>query len=207
MTLAAIDQTLFARLETLRVSGSPPTYSLATPFAMVDRYVGPIEEEGIREACALYPACLLRADGDGATRVVNVVSGDSEDRVAETWSVLIAVEDPRAIVDGVVGVAGAPGILLLIDVVIGALNGLYFADSYRQRRIRYTGWRYELAKRGNLYVVAVGFEALRVAPTTDEPDAPNGPDSPPLTEIAGEVNLEGTSDPAPNPVNQFVVPY
>lgn len=205
MSLSDIDARIYARLLTLQVAGATPVVTASTPFLRVARTVGPVDEEHVREVCAGFPACLLRFDGSLDTRVVDVVSGDSEEREAVTWSVLVVVEDARSIDDGMVGVAGAPGILLCVDAVMQAVNGLYFEDSYRGRRLRHAGTRPELIKRGSFYAYTLLFEALRSAPQTSDPDAPNGPDSPDLGPIVVEENIEGSVDPAPNPFITFEV--
>ena len=70
------------------------------------------------------------------------------------------------------------------------------------RRVRCAGYAPALVKRGEVYVYAVRFEAKRALPqlALTVAQAGTGQD---LTQIAGDVDLEGTADTAPNPIVQF----
>lgn len=199
MTLAAIDAALYAALAVTQHNG---TATDAAPFALVGRYAGELTPDGIREASAQYPCAFLRWDSGAATRTVDAVEG-VEDAAVETWTVLVAVEEPRAIDDAISATATlAPGALTLIDAVLGACNGLVFDGAWRDRRVRCAGYAPALVKRGEVYVYAVRFEAKRALPqlALTVAQAGTGQD---LTQIAGDVDLEGTADTAPNPIVQF----
>lgn len=200
LSLADTDAALYTALSALQVNDSngPTT---VRPFAIVGRYAGPLDDEGIREACAQYPAAMLAFGGEQVTRTVNTIGGDAEDRGLCRWTVYVAVEDVRAIDDGTVGAAAAPGVYRLTDAVLGALSGLPLDGAWFDRRLRCTGTREALTRRGVVYVYAVDFEAMRALPQVKPADT-----SVALVEIAGDVNLTGTlnSDNPDNPRVQFV---
>lgn len=197
-TLAAIDAALFAALAAL--SASPPTD--AQPFALVGRYDGEPTKDGLLEAMAQFPCALLRWDDEKAVRDVDTAGPGSEDRGAGHWTVLVALEDPRAIDDALQGATGAPGLFALVDAVLGACNALQVAGLWRGRSVRYvdaTPVR-ALTVRGVAYARAVRFEALRAAPTAADPVVSTQP----LTDVRGDINQQNPGGDAPrNPFETF----
>ena len=196
-TLAQVDAALYAALTALltNVTTGPPD---ARPFALVARFVGDLTADSLQEACAQYPACLLRFDGETSDRDISTVSGDSEERGRAQWTVFVAVADPRSPDDVIVGASGVPGALTLAGQVLSACNALLTAGLWRWRRIRYVDTRPALVRPGSAYVVALRFEALRAveqATTTQT--------SVLLPSIRGDVNLTGTADPPPDPFETF----
>lgn len=197
VTLAAIDAAIFAALAALQHSGTPDT---AHPFAYVGRFAGNVEGRSIREVCAQYPAALLRFDRAPATRTVNAVEG-VEDRATAVWTVLTALEEPREIDDAIAATDPlVPGALALVDAVTGAVNGLVIDGAWFDRRVRVVELGSpDLIVRGRVYVHATRLEVLYVLSQVTPPDP-----SVPLVQIAGDVNLEGTADDAPNPIDSFL---
>lgn len=207
LTLADVDGLLYTALSGLLINVTTGTTE-ARPFATVGRYAGSLDETSVREVVTQYPAALLAYEGETVTRTVNTLAGDAEDRGLNAWTVYVCVEDARAIDDGTVGSAAAPGGLRLVDAVLGVLNGLLIATTGAQpqtawmdRRLRCVGTREALIRRGVVYVYAVGFEAARALPQVTPAD-----DSVELAEVRGDVNLVDTlSDDDPqNPVVQFI---
>jgi hypothetical protein len=207
LTLADVDGLLYTALSGLLINVTTGTTE-ARPFATVGRYAGSLDETSVRDVIAQYPAALLAYEGETVTRTVNTLAGDAEDRGLNAWTVYVCVEDARAIDDGTVGSATAPGGLRLVDAVLGVLNGLLIVTTGAQpqtawmdRRLRCVGTREALIRRGVVYVYAVGFEAARALPQVTPAD-----DSVELAEVRGDVNLVDTlSDDDPqNPVVQFI---
>lgn len=207
LTLADVDGLLYTALSGLLINVTTGTTE-ARPFATVGRYAGSLDETSVREVVTQYPAALLAYEGETVTRTVNTLAGDAEDRGLNAWTVYVCVEDARAIDDGTVGSAAAPGGLRLVDAVLGVLNGLLIATTGAQpqtawmdRRLRCVGTREALIRRGVVYVYAVGFEVARALPQVTPAD-----DSVELAEVRGDVNLVDTlSDDDPqNPVVQFI---
>ena len=197
-TLVSLDAILYTALAALLTDQTTgPT--AGKPFACVGRYAGTVPPEGISEVGAQYPCALLRFNAEDSTRDVRGFGAASiEDRATASWSVLVAVEDPRDIADGMIGTNSAPGLLSLVDAVIGACNGLVVAGAHMQQATRYAGVRAELVRRGVVYVYAVAFEAMRDAPLATITDT-----SSLVEEIRADVNLEGTGT-APNPLDRFI---
>ena len=196
-TLAAIDAALYAALTPLLTTATDGITD-AKPFACVARVVGDMSRDTLQQFGAAYPACLLRFDGESDARDVDVVSGASEEKGAAQWTVFVAVEDPRSPDDTIQGATGVPGALTLAGKVLGACNALALTGLWRWRRVRYVDTRPALIALGSVYVLALRFEALRAveqATTTQTSVA--------LTSVRGDVNLIGTSDPAPNPLDVF----
>ena len=203
-TLAALDAAFFAALAATQhdaSAGGP--YTDAAPFACVDRFVGELAPDSIHEACAAFPAALLRFDGGTAKRTVDAVEG-VDDTGAEAWTVLVAVEDPRSITDAATGATPVAGYLVCIERVLEVCNGLVVEGLWRDRRVRVTSYgKPLLVKRGELYVFGVSFVALRELPQAPLTIEQRGGDQA-LTQIAGDVNLEDTADAAPNPIESFL---
>lgn len=199
-TLATIELALYTALSGLltNVTTGPTT---ARPFACVGRYAGPVPPDGLHEAVAQYPCALLRFDEDVSVRdVLGFGAASIEDRALSSFSVLVAVEDARAIDDGMVGDTSAPGLLRLVDAVIAACNGIVIADTHMQLSARYAGTRAEIIRRGVVYVYAVRFEATRAAATATYDDSA----AVAIPEIHSDINIVGTGTPAPNPLVQIV---
>ena len=207
LTLADVDGLLYTALSGLLINVTTGTTE-ARPFATVGRYAGSLDETSVREVVTQYPAALLAYEGETVTRTVNTLAGDAEDRGLNAWTVYVCVEDPRAIDDGTIGTATAPGGLRLIDAVLGVLNGLLIvttgasaATAWMDRRLRCVGTREALIRRGVVYVYAVSFEAARVLPQVTPDDT-----SVALLDVRGDVNLVDTldDDDPENPVVQFI---
>ena len=207
LTLADVDGLLYTALSGLLINVTTGTTE-ARPFATVGRYAGSLDETSVREVVTQYPAALLAYEGETVTRTVNTLAGDAEDRGLNAWTVYVCVEDARAIDDGTVGSAAAPGGLRLVDAVLGVLNGLLIATTGAQpqtawmdRRLRCVGTREALIRRGVVYVYAVSFEAARALPQVTPADT-----SVDLLEVRGDVNLVDTlnDDDPENPVVQFI---
>lgn len=198
-TLYSIDAALFAALSALQIN-VPTGVTAARPFALVARYAGPPTPEGFDAVGAQYPCALLACEGEADDRVIDAVGSQSEERVRCAFVVYVALEDPRAIEDGIVGTTNAPGMYTLCGQVTGALNALFVAGLWRGRKVRHTYSRPvdALIRRGVAYVYALGFEALRVAEQATDVDT-----SPALASIDGDENLQGTADTAPNPIETF----
>jgi hypothetical protein len=200
LPLADLESDLFTALSALLTDVSTgPTAQ--RPLALVGRFAGTLDENTIAEVCAQYPAALLAYGGEQATRTVNTIGGDAEDRSLVRWTVYAAVEDVRAIEDGTVGISTAPGGLRIVDAVLGVLSGLPLDDAWFDRRLRSVGVREALIRRGTVYVYALDFEAMRALPQVTPTDG-----SKTLTAIHGDVNLTGTinGDNPDNPVVQFI---
>lgn len=200
LPLADLEEDMFTALSALLTDQTTgPTAQ--RPLALVGRFAGTLDENTITEVCAQYPAALLAYGGEQATRTVNTIGGDAEDRSLVRWTVYAAVEDVRAIEDGTVGISTAPGGLRIVDAVLGVLSGLPLDDAWFDRRLRSTGVREALIRRGTVYVYALDFEAMRALPQVTPADT-----SVPLVEVYGDVNLTGTlnDDNPDNPVVQFI---
>lgn len=207
LTLADVDGLLYTALSGLLINVNTGTTE-ARPFATVGRFAGSLDETSVREVVTQYPAALLAYEGETVTRTVNTLAGDAEDRGLNAWTVYVCVEDARAIDDGTVGSATAPGGLRLVDAVLGVLNGLLIVTAgalpqtaWMDRRLRCVGTREALIRRGVVYVYAVSFEAARALPQVTPAD-----DSVELIEVRGDVNLVDTlnDDDPQNPVVQFI---
>lgn len=201
-TLAAIDAALYTALVATMHTG---TATDALPFSLVARYAGEVTEDRLREACAQFPCALLRADANAGTRTVDAYE-DVEDVGTESWTVLVGVEDPREIADAISATTtGVPGILTLTERVMEVLNGLILDGTWIDRRVRCVAYNTPvLVDRGALYVYSLRFEVRRPLPQVTPTTAQLGTGQT-LTQIAGDVNLEGTADAAPNPITQLLV--
>lgn len=197
-TLASIDTALLAALAGCV---AVPQTALA-PFAVATRYAGPVTREGLsRVAGSQYPAVLLRFDGEVPTRIVNTLMAGIEDRGVAAWSVIVVSEEPREIDDAMNAVAvGAPGILQLLDIAMGAVNGLLIDGLWNQRPARVSSTTPELVEAGVVYAYAARIEAMRDLPLAANPDP--GAGLSPLSLIVGDANLLGTGY-ASNPLVAF----
>jgi phage gp37-like protein len=197
--LVDIDGALYTALAVTQHAG---TATDAAPFAIVTRYAGELSEEGIREVVAQYPAAVLRWDAGVGARSIDAVEG-VEDVATEAWTVFVALEESREMDSALSATnTGAPGAYTLIERVLSACNGLVTDGLWRDRRVRAVAWGPALIKRGVVYVYSVRFEARRVLPQLALTVAQAGT-AQTLTQIAGDVDLEGTADAAPNPIVQF----
>ena len=197
-TLASIDTALLAALAAC--VATPQT--APAPFALVARYAGPVTREGLSRVCGgQYPAVLLRFDGEVPTRIVNTLMAGIEDRGVAAWSVIVVSEEPREIDDAMNAAAvGAPGILQLLDVAMGAVNGLLIDGLWNQRPARVTSTTVELVEAGVVYAYTARIEAMRDLPLAANPDP--GINLTPLSPIVGDVNLIGTGYTS-NPLAPF----
>lgn len=197
-TLASIDTALMAALAA-RVT-APQT--AINPFALAARYAGPVTREGLSRVCGgQYPAVLLRFDGEVPTRIVNTLMAGVEDRGIAAWSVIVVSEEPREIDDAInASAVGAPGILQMLDVAMGATNGLLVAGLYNERPTRVSSTTPELVEAGVVYAYAARVEAQRDLPLAANADP--GAGLSPLTPIVGDVNLIGTGYTS-NPLAPF----
>lgn len=162
MSLASIDSALFTALA---ATGHAGTLSADRPFALVARHTGPWTREALQHVCGQYPAALLRANGASyAPSTPGTILGETEMRAPEGWSVLVALEDPRSADDATQGADGVPGLLTLIDRVLGVLNDLPIATA--QTAARAMGWRWvpELARGAVVTAAEVIFVVERVPP-------------------------------------------
>ena len=148
--------------------------------------------EGLSRVCgSQYPAALLRFDGEVPTRIVNTLMAGVEDRGIATWSIIVVSEEPREIDDAInASAVGAPGILQMLDVAMGATNGLLIAGLYNERPARVTSTAVELVEAGVVYAYTARIEAMRDLPLAANADP--GAGLSPLTPIVGDVNLIGT---------------
>ena len=197
-TLASIDTALLAALAAC--VAAPQTAIL--PFAVATRYAGPVTREGLSRVCGgQYPAVLLRFDGEVPTRIVNTLMAGIEDRGIAAWSVIVVSEEPREIDDAInASAVGAPGILQLLDVAMGATNGLLVAGLYNERPTRVSSITPELVEAGVVYAYAARVEAMRDLPLAANADP--GAGLPLLDPIVGDVNLTGTGYTS-NPLSPF----
>ena len=197
-TLASIDTALLAALAAC--VAAPQTAIL--PFAVATRYAGPVTREGLSRVCGgQYPAVLLRFDGEVPTRIVNTLMAGIEDRGIAAWSVIVVSEEPREIDDAInASAVGAPGILQLLDVAMGATNGLLVAGLYNGRPTRVSSITPELVEAGVVYAYAARVEAMRDLPLAANADP--GAGLPLLDPIVGDVNLTGTGYTS-NPLSPF----
>ena len=197
-TLASIDTALLAALAACVTA--PQTAIL--PFALAARYAGPVTREGLSRVCGgQYPAALLRFDGEVPTRIVNTLMAGIEDRGIAAWSVIVVSEEPREIDDAInASAVGAPGILQLLDVAMGATNGLLIDGLWGQRPTRVSSTTPELVEAGVVYAYAARVEAQRDLPLAANADP--GATLPTLNPIVGDVNLTGTGYTS-NPLSPF----
>lgn len=197
-TLASIDTALLAALAA-RVT-APQT--AINPFALAARYAGPVTRESLSRVCGgQYPAALLRFDGEVPTRIVNTLMAGVEDRGIAAWSVIVVSEEPREIDDAInASAVGAPGILQLLDVAMGATNGLLIDGLWGQRPTRVSSTTPELVEAGVVYAYAARVEAQRDLPLAANADP--GATLPTLNPIVGDVNLAGTGYTS-NPLSPF----
>jgi len=191
MSLATIDSAI---LTALAGAVAVPATSSA-PFALAGRYAGPVTREGLSRVCGgQFPSALLRFDGEQPQRIVNTLAG-VEDRGIAIWSIIVALEEPRAIDDAInQSAAGAAGILQCLDVAIGAVNGLIVTPAgttWRDRPLRAAAAVPELVDEGVCYAYSVRIEAMRDLDQATNPDP--GAGLPELNPVVGAVDLEGTA--------------
>lgn len=197
-TLASIDTALLAALAAC--VATPQT--APAPFALAARYAGPVTREGLSRVCGgQYPAALLRFDGEVPTRIVNTLMAGIEDRGVAAWSVIVVSEEPREIDNAInASAVGAPGILQLLDVAMGAVNGLLIDGLWNQRPMRVSSTTPEIVEAGVVYAYAARVEAMRDLPLAVNVDP--GAALPLLNPVIGDVNLTGTGYTS-NPLSPF----
>lgn len=185
-TLAAIDAALLAALAALQHNGTP---SDAQPFAAVVRGWPPLDAKLLEILAAQTPGVILTWGRVKPQLVPNtdtiLGTPQPEARSPETWTALIVLEEPREVDDATQGVSGLPGMFPLVDLVLGAVQGLAVAGTWQGRRVRVTeyGPDAKLSKRGEVYVTEVVVVAERTTPhVTDGPAA----GAVPLEQMRGE---------------------
>lgn len=193
-----VDDALFAALAALERDDAHTT----RPFALVTRFTGQVQMTpgGItlqREAVGRLPAVLWQWVGEDVTTQVQTLLGAREDYGTAQWIAWVLMQDARGSTKQVKGATGTLGVHALNDAVVSALNGVADDTLFRASRVRVARSRAFVAERG-VHVTQITIEARRALPQADVAD-----DSVDLTEIRGDVNLEGTDDEAPNPVVQF----
>lgn len=204
MGLATLDAALLTALEALAFTSTP---SASQPFAWVGRYAGDLTREGLSDVTQQrFPSCLLRWDGGTDARSVDATEG-TEDYEVSTWTVYVALEEPRDVDDAITTASTSFGLLDLVDAATGAISGLTVdgedasgaavSATWRDRRVRIASRKTALVERGVAYVVAITVEARITLAQVTPPD-----DSVPLTLIHGDVDLAVT-DPPPTPFVPF----
>lgn len=197
-SLADVDAALFAALKALEAA----PLSDAQPFAMVGRYAGEFSKDGLGDVVGTqYPAALLRFDSETGLRTIETIGPDSEDRMTDRWTVVVALEDPRSMDDAIAGNTGMPGALTLIGAVTAACNALQVDGLWHECSVRQTSVVAipALIRRGVAYAYAVVLEAWRVAEEAVDPVVTTQP----LTKIGANVNLQSSGDAASNPFDTF----
>lgn len=198
-TLASIDEAMNTALLAL-VSGPP---NVNTPFAVAARYAGPVTKKGLSNVCReQYPAVMLRFDGEAITR--DILAWAYTEEVGDaSWSVIVVVEDPREVDEGMLGNSTVPGAMRLIDSALGAVNALLVANTYQGISLRAAESRPELVEDGVVYAFSIRVTARRVVPQATNPDP--AATLPYVQPIIGNENLiDGTGDPTlVNPLVSF----
>lgn len=202
-TLAAIDAALLAALVALQHNGTP---SDVQPFAAVVRGWPPLDAKLLEILAAQTPGVILTWGRVKPQLVPNtdtiLGTPQPEARSPETWTALIVLEEPREVDDATQGVSGLPGMFPLVDLVVGAVQGLAVAGTWQGRRVRVAEYGPEpkLSRRGEVYAAEVVIVAERTTPhVTDGPatgatplDEIQGDNGPP-----GELFDHGTADTSP----------
>lgn len=185
-TLDAIEEAIFAVLQTLKVDPATPPASAtdAKPFRMVERFAGQIDEHGQVDAETIgrTPAALFAFEqsipegDDGA----HAQDAPHEIQVVErhVFQVYVIVSDARGDVPAVKGTPGQQGILRCARVVKEAIAGLRIDGLFDGDVVRLVSHRWRIIEAG-LYVQVVRFSARAalpdVAPTTPgTPFVPQG---------------------------------
>jgi hypothetical protein len=201
-TLAAIDAALFTALGTLVHTG---TATAQRPFARAVRGWAPIDASLLTLA-PQSPAVILVW---GRTKPQLVQASDTilgtpqpESRSPETWTIYVVHGETRDVDVALHGETAAPGVLPLVDAVLGTVQGLAVAGTWQGRRVRVAdyGPHGALSQRGSVYVADVVVVAERATPHVTDA-APDG--ATPLDEIQGdngppgELFDHGTADTSP----------
>ena len=199
-TLATADTRIYSAVAALVTA----PVATATPLAFVDRFVGNVPPTGL--PAAKFPAAMIRCNGTQAERPVATLTGlGTVDRVKASWSVLVQMTDPADVTRGVNGSAAFPGILRIVDAVTAVLNGLWLDDAYMERVLRLVSALPDPAVPSALIVYDVRFEAMLDAPSAYAAQvAAYEAAASDIEEMRGDVNVQGTVDPAPNPLVQLV---
>jgi glutamine amidotransferase len=125
-----------------------------------------------------------------------------ESRSPETWTIYVVHGETRDVDVALHGESAAPGVLPLVDAVLGTVQGLAVAGTWQGRRVRVAdyGPHGALSQRGSVYVADVVVVAERATPHVTDA-APDG--ATPLDEIQGdngppgELFDHGTADTSP----------
>ena len=201
-TLQALDAALYTALGNLVHTG---TASAERPFARAVRGWAPVDGSLLTLA-PQSPAVILVW---GRTKPQLVQASDTilgtpqpESRSPETWTIYIAHGETRDVDVALQGTTDAPGMLPLVDAVLGAVQGLAAAGTWQGRRVRVVdyGPNGALSQRGSVYVADVVVVAERTTPHVTDA-APDG--ATPLDEIQGDNGPpddlfdHGTADTSP----------
>ena len=196
-TLASADTRIYNALAALVAT---PVTSTAQ-FGSIDRWDGPVPPTGL--PAAKFPAVMLRFDGEQPVeRETNTFGWQTDDVSSANWSVLIQLWDPQDVTRGVNGSAAVPGILQLADSVKEAVNGLTLDGASMEQKVLFTGTVREVGAPSATVVYAVRFSCSLDVPSAYEAlvAADTSPD---IENINGDINIEGTGTPAPNPLVEF----
>ncbi len=194
--LTAIEAAIFARLLTLQHAGTPTSEA---PFALVARYAGPVNREGLQMVHARYPCLLMKRGRVRPQLLVETVLHPFEQRASDAWTLIVAVEDPREVDDALVGpLPDVPGLLPLHDVVEACINGFVTDGLWTERPVHVTeyGDLDALTTRGVAYAAFLEIRADRTMAQCRSDD----PASQPFDGVDGGVNLPRD---APRPTDPF----
>lgn len=186
-TLDDIRDAIMARLQTL--SGAP--------FAYVGEWAGEVSAQRVDlAAVGNTPAVQLAFGGeDYEVDVGTMALGQAQWVGTSQWIVYVTATDmrstPETAADGT-----SSGLLGCMNTVTAALAGLPIANLYQSQRLGLKQWRPRFVRNG-VYVYALQCTAERTIVST-----PTATVSQALTEIRGDANMTGTTDPDPN----FYVP-
>lgn len=165
--LDTIGPALFAALAPLKRTAATPT----ALFEDVDYYADDTHslDEFAEAMLNRAPCALLAFDGEinDPSHEAVTTAGETLDVGRASWSVYVAVSDPRGDEAALTSVAGQPGLLKLCKAVRDALNRLPIADTWGIAELRYKGTRKVLVRRGQLCVYALRFESLAVLGRAD----------------------------------------
>lgn len=172
LALGAVDAALYAALRT-RAYESDAGPSPTAPFARVARAWLPFDPKLLSLATP-GPAVLLVWGRVRPEIAVATALGEHEAHAADTWTIVVAVDDSREIDDALVSGANWPSIYDLVDLVLETVHGLAVDGSWHGRRVRVAeyGPNAALSKRGSVYAADIVVTVDRSLPAVT--DAPQG---------------------------------
>lgn len=197
MSLRTIEAALYARLQTLLTTASPPGY-----VAAVVRVAGDRESQAKLEQDAQITANIVALALDRRTPVseVNVRRGAAQQIIfAARWRVVIVVRD--AVTHEHALTTANTGVYALMDAVTAALSGYKCEGLWPRERVRPSPENGDIKHKAGRYIATLFFEtryavhAPEVTVTTEEPLL-----------IHGDVNLIPAADTAPNPMTEVEAP-